>query len=172
MRKYFLPLIILSLFILDSIIIDVTPLRHMNEEWTIVPRLIIISLILVTIFANESYGLVYSFLFGLLYDVVYTDIIGIYMFAFTVMSYIVSKIMKIVHANVVVVFFITLIGITLVEYFAYGVHSIIGSTRMVQQEFLLLRLLPTLAFNGIATILFMYPLKKFCEKLIFYENED
>ncbi|WP_223702922.1 rod shape-determining protein MreD [Sutcliffiella deserti] len=172
MRKYVLPALILCLFVLESISIDIFNIGSIHDEWIIVPRYVLITVILCAIYTGPYIGMIFGMFFGFLYDVVYTDILGVYLFAYPIAAYFVSKIMKVLQANIFIAYFMILLAIAIVEYLVYGIHFLIGSTNMMQQEFLSSRLLPTLGYNGIIAIIFIYPLRLFMEQLAIEQKDD
>ncbi|WP_417899433.1 rod shape-determining protein MreD [Bacillus haimaensis] len=171
MRKYVLPALILCLFVLESMTVDMFFLGNISEDWVIVPRYVLITLILCTIYTGSYIGIIFGMVFGLLYDIVYTEVLGIYLFAYPVASYFVSKLMKALQANIFIAFFMIILAVAGVEYLVYSIHTLIGTTDILHQSFLAGRLVPTLIFNAIFTLLFIFPLKLFMEKLA-YEQKD
>ncbi|MGM0835939.1 MAG: rod shape-determining protein MreD [Bacillota bacterium] len=171
MRKYVLPALILCLFVLESMTVDMFFLGNIHADWVIVPRYVLITLILCTIYTGSYIGIIFGMVFGLLYDIVYTEVLGIYLFAYPVASYFVSKLMKALQANIFIAFFMILLAVAGVEYLVYSIHTLIGTTDILHQSFLVGRLVPTLIFNAIFTLIFIFPLKLFMEKLA-YEQKD
>ncbi|MBY0123953.1 rod shape-determining protein MreD [Bacillus sp. S/N-304-OC-R1] len=166
MRKFLLPLLFMLLFIAESIFVEFVPEKIMGEPYIIAPRFLIVALIFLTIYGPRKYGLLYSFIAGLLFDIVYTEIVGIYLFLFPVVCYIISKLMKILQSNIVIVSLVALFGVLLLELGVYEMYFLIHLTNMHFSTFLSLRLLPTLIFNFIFIVITAYPLKKHYDKLV------
>lgn len=164
MKKFLLPLLFLFLFVLESIFIEFLPGRMFGEDIILVPRFLMIAILFFTIFGNVKQGIITGLIIGLLFDVVYTGIIGIYLVLFPLIAYFVSKIMKILQANVVILTFVSVIGIAFLELSVYEMNYLINITRMEFLMFLNQRLLPTLILNLLLTIIIGYPLKRFFEK--------
>jgi rod shape-determining protein MreD len=163
-RRFLLPLILLALFIGESIFVQVTPHDLLGSGKIAVPRFLMGALLFLTIFGSKKHGILYSLLFGLLFDIVYVEIIGIYLFLFPVIAFITTKLMRILHMNIAVASIIVLLGITLLEAGVYQMNLLIHHTDMVFSVFLSSRLLPTLMLNAIFIILAVYPLKRLSEK--------
>lgn len=164
MNKFIPPAILLFLFILESLFVQFLPADIFNSEKIFVPHFLLVSILFLTIFGNEKYGILYGFIFGLLFDIVYTEIIGIYLFLFPLVAYIVSRMLKILQTNIFVCAFVSLIGITFLEIGAFEMNKLIHITNMDFMGFLTKRLLPTLLLNAIFTIIAAYPLKRQFEK--------
>jgi rod shape-determining protein MreD len=109
--------------------------------------------------------MLFGVVFGLLHDIVYIEVIGIYLLVYAFLAYLISKAMKVLHNNVFMTLFLTILAITLLEYYVYGINYLIGTTKMSLYHFTTLRLLPTLALNSIFAILLIYPVKRFLEKI-------
>lgn len=165
MRTFLLPVLFTACFIFESIFLELTPAKYYTHDNIFVPHLLIIALIFLTIYGSRNFGLVYSFIFGLLYDVIYIEIIGVYMAIFPIVSYLISKIMKVLQNNLLIMTIVTLIGIALLEVGVYYMNFLIHQTGMNFSTFLNDRLLPTIILNLVLTIIFAYPLKRHFEKL-------
>jgi rod shape-determining protein MreD len=165
-RKFLLPLLFMLLFIAESIFVELMPPTVFENEYILVPHFLIVAIILLTIYGPKNYGILYGFLFGLLFDIVYTEIIGIYLLLFPLVAYISAKLTKILQTNIVMVLFITIIGVALLELGSYEMNLLIKRTDMVFSNFSSERLIPTLIMNFIFVIITVYPLKKHYEKLV------
>ncbi|NMD70550.1 rod shape-determining protein MreD [Bacillus sp. DNRA2] len=165
MRTFLLPVLFTACFIFESIFLELTPGKYLHHDNLFVPHLLMIALILLTIYGNRNYGIMYGFIFGLLFDVIYIEIIGIYMVVFPIVCYLISKIMKVLQTNLIIVTFVTLIGVALLEVSVYYMSFLIHRTDMVFSTFLHDRLIPTIILNLVLTIIFAYPLKRHFEKL-------
>src|SRR5690625_6852625 len=69
----------------------------------IVPHWVFIFLAFIAIFFDEEntyYSILYAVIFGLLIDVVYTGVLGVYMFSYAVCVYVFYGLMKMFHSNI------------------------------------------------------------------------
>lgn len=164
MRKFLLPLLFIFLFILESIFVQSLPTQIFSGERILVPRFLIIAILFLTLYGERNLGIIYGFSFGLLFDVVYTEIIGVYLFLFPLIAYICSKIMRILQSNIVVVSLISLFGVVLLELGVYEMNYLIRRTDMSFSFYSQYRLLPTVILNLTFIILFSYPFKRLFEK--------
>lgn len=165
MRRFILPFLVLFIFISESIFVDLVHLPFASENQLYIPRFVLIIVIFITVFMNRTQGMLFGVVFGLLHDIVYIEVIGIYLLVYAFLAYLISKAMKVLHNNVFMTLFLTILAITLLEYYVYGINYLIGTTKMSLYHFTTLRLLPTLALNSIFAILFIYPVKRFLEKI-------
>ncbi|MCY8233646.1 rod shape-determining protein MreD [Priestia endophytica] len=167
MIRYFLPIVVSVVFIADSLFVNFFANQSWFHQWILSPKLTLIVLLLATIYINPKKGIQYAFFFGLLYDIVYTDLLGVYMFGMPAICYIVSKLLKVFQTNVVIITILTIVGITLLEFYVYEINSMIGLTHMSMDRFLTYRLYPTLILNLVFVVLLAYPLKKQFEKVAY-----
>ncbi|MFD2446217.1 rod shape-determining protein MreD [Bacillus sp. CGMCC 1.16607] len=162
----FLPFVLFFLFfIFESLFIELFPAKLFHKDWIIVPHFLVAGILLLTIYGNRKLGIWYGLLFGLLFDIVYTEIIGVYLFMIPLTAYFVSKMMKILQSNIIIATFVVLLGIALMEIVVFEMNFLIHVTSMPFPQYVSMRLLPTLVLNFIFIILFVYPLKKQFEKV-------
>lgn len=102
MKKFLLPLLFLFLLIFESIFVQYLPDGILGKDRILVPHFLFVALLFLTIFVGKKKGVIYAAIFGLLFDVVYVEIIGIYLFLYPFISYLVSKIMHIMQANFII----------------------------------------------------------------------
>ena len=128
------------------------------------PRFLFSALLFLTIFAGKKQGIIYSAIFGLLFDIVYVEVIGVYFFLFPFICYLISKMMQVLWANKIVSIVAVVLGIALLEIGVYEMNYLIHVTDLNFMSFFHLRFYPTLLFNLCFVILICYPLKRYFEK--------
>lgn len=162
----FLPFVLFFLlFILESLFVELFPVKMFNKDWVFAPHFLIASILLLTIYGSKKHGVWYGLLFGLLFDIVYTEVIGIYLFMFPLTAYVISKMMKILQSNIIIATFVVLLGISILEIVVYEMNFLIHITTTPFPIFINTRLLPTLILNFVFLVLVVYPLKKQFEKM-------
>lgn len=164
MRKFLLPLLFIVLFIFESLVVQFIPPDVFGQERILVPRFLFAALLFLTIFVGMKKGMIYAAIFGLLFDIVYVEVLGIYLFLFPFICYLISKIMNAMQANIAVAFLVSLFGITILEICVYEMDHLIHITSMGFMTFVNLRLWPTLLLNAIFLLIAGYPLKMLFEK--------
>lgn len=164
MKRLLLPFVFLTFFILESIFVELLPAELFRSTRILVPHFLIVAILFLTVYASRNLGIIYAFAFGLLFDIVYTEIIGIYLFLFPLVAYIISKIMKVFHSNIIIVTIVSIVGVALLELGVYELNFLIKLTDMDFSTFINLRLFPTIILNIAFAIIFAYPLKRQFEK--------
>src|SRR5690625_645723 len=155
--RLLLPLIAFLLLILEGVTIDLLPSFITSQELLIVPHWVFIFLLLINLFydTNETYhSIAYGLLFGLLIDIVYTDLLGVYMFIYPFALYIIHFMKRILQTNFLMSIVILIVSLVVVELSIYFIYLLTGMISSPISFFLLKRLLPTI----IANVLFIVPI--------------
>ena len=164
MKKFLLPLLFLFLFILESLYVQYVPVEILGRNRIVTPHFLFAALLFLTIYVGKKQGIIYAAIFGLLFDIVYIEVIGIYLFLYPFICYLVSKIMHIMQTNIVIAFLVSLLGIALLEVGVYEMDYLIHVTNLDFMSFINLRFYPTLIINAIFIIIAGYPFKRLFEK--------
>lgn len=153
MIRFILPLIALVLFFLEPVFGLFSPLQLDGDYYYIVPRFLLMFLIFVTVFYNTKHAMAYGLIFGLLYDVFFIDIIGLYSFLYPILCLIAGYIVKSVHRNLLVATGLTLSLTALFEFILYLFFSLISEISMPLEVFLTSRLVPTMIANSLFLVM-------------------
>ncbi|RHW40632.1 rod shape-determining protein MreD [Neobacillus notoginsengisoli] len=170
MNRFFLPLLLFLFFTLESIFVQLLPTEFFYGKWILVPRFLMVVLLLLAIYGSQKYAILYGFAFGLLFDIVYTEIIGVYLFLLPLTIYFVMKAMKVLQTNILVVAITVMAGISLLEMVIYKLNHFLHITNLTFSEFSQARLLPVICLNLLFLVLAFYPLKQYFEKLAEQES--
>lgn len=172
MIRSIIPLIITVLFFMEPIFSLFSPISYGNMLLTLVPRFVIVALVFIAVYGRKKDAVIYGIVFGLLYDIYYIDIIGLYAFLYPVISLIAAGIIYLIHRHIVTVAILALLLIALLELLSYGFVSFISITTIGFAEFLTMRLMPTMIANSLFVIMFSWFFKKLIEKkMLQYTNE-
>ncbi|WP_186576268.1 rod shape-determining protein MreD [Aquibacillus kalidii] len=162
MQRFYLPFLLLMILVFQGVALDFLPESLIADKWIIVPHWILIFLILISVFYDlEStyYSILYAILFGLMLDIVYTNVIGVYMFTYGIVTYAIHGIRKVLHTNYFVALLLGIVGVTAADIGIYIVYWFIGIHAMSWNLYLIDRLVPTIISNVIFLIL-LYPIVK------------
>ena len=117
-------------------------------------------LLILTIYRSFGVALVLAIFFGLITDLYYGSIYGLYMFGYILAVVVMDRCFKIFYKDKVMIFIIILVSTILIEIYVALIYGLIGFIQFNLIEFLLLRLLPTFIVNLLLlTILFPLMLK-------------
>lgn len=151
MLKFFIGFVAVVLFLVEPIFSLFSPFEWGNQMVYIVPRFLILYLIFLSIYYNTKRAIIYGFIFGLLYDVFYIDIIGLYMVLYPLLCFIAGAVVKVIHKQLLVSAIISVLLVTLLEFIVYQFNLFIGHTTIQMMDFVAYRLIST----GLANILFI-----------------
>jgi len=161
-RRLYLPLILFLLLALEGVALDLLPISLLNNESIIISHWVFVFLLYIAIFFDSEqtyYSIIYGAVFGLLIDIVYTDVLGVYMFSYVIGVYMVFILKKLLHTNLIVTILLGIIGISIADILIYIVYAFIGITYLPMKSYLIYRLVPTVLANLIFLII-IYPFTK------------
>src|SRR5699024_10705215 len=118
MKRLFIPFILFLLVVLEGVAIGLLLYRLSTSSYLIVPHWVFIALALLSIF-YDSYdtvnAVIYAAVFGLLIDIVYTDLLGVYMFSYAVGIFVVHLLKRLFIENLLLTILMTVIGLMVTE---------------------------------------------------------
>ena len=133
--------------------------KNFGFELSFVPRFVMIMIVFVALYTSVSKTLFYAVIFGFLYDVIYTDLIGVYMFSMALAGYLICTLAKPLHVNSITGLLFALIAVVLLEFLVYGLYTLVGIADLSIHHFLTTTLYPSLVVNGVFFILIYYPMR-------------
>lgn len=172
MRKIYVPLILFFLIVLEGVSLELLPESIVSNQFSLVSHWVFIFLLLSAVFLddNDQYlSVIFAVIFGLLKDIVYTDVLGIYMFAYTLTLIIFRQMMKLFQANFIMILLFSMVSLCIVDYIIYLLYIIVGKVSLVWSDYAIYRLLPTVLAN-ILFLVVVYPLSK--NRLIAWSGKD
>lgn len=172
MKKLYLFLILFFLLVFEGIALELLPSKLAVGDLLIIPHWIFIFLFLMSVYYEKEsifYSIIFAITFGLLIDIVYTGILGVYMFVYPVALYLLNSLKKLLHENFLVILVLSGIGIIVTDGMIHIVYTVIGITNMEWLNYLIYRLLPTVLANLIFLIV-LYPIMK--SRLIKWQKEQ
>lgn len=153
MLKFFIGFTAFVLFLVEPIFSLFSPFEFGNHIVYIVPRFLILFLIFVSIYYSRKQAIIYGFIFGLLYDMFYIDIIGLYTVLYPLMCFVAGAIVKAIHKQLLVSAIISLLLVTGLEFIVYQFNFLIGYTSIQMVDFTTYRLISTLLANFLFIIM-------------------
>lgn len=160
-RLFFFPILFLIL-VFEGVALKLLPEKIVNTNLLIVPHWVFIFLVLIALFYDKSetyFSVLYAVIFGLLVDIVYTGILGVYMFTYPVSIYVIQLLKNVFHTNLYTSILMTSIGLIITEAVIHFVYLAVAITDMPWTDHLFYRLIPTL-FANLFLLILIYPLFK------------
>ncbi|CAH0132644.1 Rod shape-determining protein MreD [Peribacillus sp. Bi96] len=165
MKHFILSFIALVFFVFESIFAQLFAGDAFGDDKIVVPHFMMIFVFFLTMYGSRKMGMLYGAILGLTYDVVYTEILGIYMFLLPFLAYLISKCMKILQNNILIAVLTALFFTAILEVVVFQMNIILSFADMGFGEYMERRLLPTILLNLVFIIISCYPLKRIIEKL-------
>lgn len=147
--RFLIPIVAVFLFLMESEFALFSPIVLGEETYILVPRFTILYLIFLAIYYNLKRAIIYALIFGLLFDVFYINIIGLYTVLYPALCFIAGWSAKRIHTHIVFTAVLAILLISLLEYVLYEFFLLINFTTMSHDVFLLNRLLPTIVANSL-----------------------
>ncbi|MCM2675165.1 rod shape-determining protein MreD [Alkalicoccobacillus plakortidis] len=160
MSRYYVAALLLFLLVFEGTIVPNAVANFLKLDVVMVPRFLIIVIVFVGIYIGRMQSLTLGLIFGFIYDVVYTEFLGIYAFGFAFIGYIFAFSTKRIQDSVLVPIVIACIAVVFFEYYQYGILQMLGVTDWSAGQFAKNRVLPTVIFNGAFAILTLFPIRR------------
>lgn len=159
MIRFLVIIISVLLFYMEPIFGLFSPIKINGDFFVLVPRFLIMYLIFVSIYYDRKRAMLFGLFFGLLYDVFFIDIIGLYSFIYPLMCLVASLVVKYVHQHLLVATVLTLILVAVVELLLFFFYTFIGIKSMTFVDFYKFNLLPTMIANFVFLAMFGWGFK-------------
>ncbi|CDQ39436.1 MULTISPECIES: rod shape-determining protein MreD [Virgibacillus] len=160
MKRLYLPLILFLIMVLEGVALELLPGSLLTNDLLIVPHWVFIFLVYIAIFYDKDrtyFSVMYALIFGLVIDIVYTEVLGVYMFSYALLIYVVHGLKKLLHGNIFVTILLGIVGLALADVAIYLIYMVVGITDVAWKEYLSIRLLPTVLSN-LVFLLALYPI--------------
>ncbi|MUK86975.1 rod shape-determining protein MreD [Ornithinibacillus sp. L9] len=171
MKRLFLPLLLFIFLVFEGVAIELLP-NNLVGDFLIIPHWVLILLIYITIFydlEDTYHSVVYALIFGLLIDIVYTGTLGVYMFTYAIVTYVIHSLMKVLHSNFYVTVLAGIIGVALADLAIFVIYMVVGITDFAWSVYVGSRLIPTVLAN-IVFLLLLYPF--IAKRLVNWKHEQ
>lgn len=171
MKQLKLFIILFLLFLIQGTILTRLPIGTIWKSVQIVPDFLFVALLMISFFAGSSLAMRYAVFFGLLTDLVYTSVIGVYAFSMTLAVYLVSSAARWLNLNTMTVVLLAGLGVCLLQAEVYLIYLAIGLTAQPPLDFLRWRLPATFLLNAAFALVIYYPFHHFLQSMTKLENK-
>lgn len=158
MPRFLLSLLILLLFLLEGTVFQfIVP--HQGE-WHLLPRFALVGVIMIALFLGRREGLIYGFVVGLLQDVLFGQIIGVYTLSMMIAGYFSGLILLLFHRSVAMVASTAALILFAHEWLLYSIFRLFFTTTVDVQWIVSNQILPSVGANLVFAMVIYYPLLK------------
>lgn len=157
--KWTIPLVLFLTTVIDASLPAIFPNAFLGNQQIIISHITLYYIVTFAFYFRDSNILLYSFIFGLLYDSYNTTLLGLYATIYCGITYLILNVKKYFPKKIVIHFMLFVVSITLLDFLVYIFYSELNITGMNMTMFLLARLAPTLIFNIVMAIVLHFPTK-------------
>jgi len=163
-------LIFTLLFVLDNLLVIFLPLQPAIGQYVIIPNAFLTCLCIFAFFDKRNKGFTLALIFGIFYDLYYTNLIGLHAALFPLLIMILKKwVVPNTPINFLSIFYITSVAIIVGEWFHYFMVVTVMDIQMSFLHFAQHILFISVLFNALL-LLPLYPIltkafKKYNAKL-------
>lgn len=159
MVRYLLPFLVFFSFLIEGTWFQIFVNTSSGEvEW--VPRFTLLLVIFTSIYRGPGAGIILGLFAGALYDLTYTDLLGLYIFSFGLVAYLCSYPFRGIKSSLVLQLSVVIGALVIFEWMTYGIYYVTDYTNVVFADFFVWRLMPSLLLNTAAAALLYLPLQK------------
>lgn len=162
-RIYWVPLVMIVMFLLDGVVMNHFSPLLIESGYTLMPRMVIITLVMLTFWIDNPRMFWFAVIVGLMYDSYYSGILGVYMAIFAAIVRFAWVIRGRMSLNPFTLGVALVVLLSLTEVSVYGVYHIQGFTAMPWRDFLVQRLTSSIVLNLVLYYILYFPLKKFAQ---------
>jgi len=163
MARFLIPFVAVILFFVETEFSLYSPIKWHGHLYYLVPRFLILYLIFLSIYYDRKRAMLYGLIFGVLYDIFYIDIIGLYTFLYPFICFIAGSTVKYIHQHLAITTILSLVLVALLEIVLHQFFLLISFTSVPFAEFLNQRLIPTMIANSIYLIMLGWTFKYLIE---------
>src|SRR5699024_7781387 len=125
-KRLIFPIILFLILVSEGVAIELLPTSLSSTYMLITPHWVFIFLLLITLLydTNETFfAIIYAVFFGLLIDVVYTGVLGVYMFVYPFSVYIVHLLKRFIQTNLYMTIVISAVSLFIIELLLFLIFS-------------------------------------------------
>lgn len=157
MRTLYYFLIGILLFYIDTAIGLLIPMHIGKFELVFVPHLTFMYILMMVVYRGFGVSLLLSIFLGVMTDVYFGSIYGVYLFGYILFLALMHRFFKIFYKDHSMLFIIILASTLLLEVYVALIYGMLGFIQFDIIHFVVFRLLPTLIMNFVLLIM-LYPL--------------
>jgi rod shape-determining protein MreD len=165
MTRVWLTASVLLLFILEGTVVQVISPTAWGLSWMAVPRFALVSTILIAMLLGRREGLYYGLAFGFLQDVLYGNVIGIYMMSMAMAGYFSGLIVLLFQRGFGMVLVTCLLILFGHEWLLYSLFRLFAMAPEDVRWIVVQQILPTVILNTGLAVFIYQPFKRMCKKI-------
>ncbi|MGG1664198.1 rod shape-determining protein MreD [Brevibacillus sp. NRS-1366] len=166
MARFLLTVMVVVVFVLEGTVMQVISPEIWGLSWTTVPRFALVCCIFISTFLGRREGLYYGLAFGFLQDVLFGQVIGIYIMSMMVASYFAGMIVLLFQRGFGMMLVTTVIILFGHEWLLYSLFRLFSVAPYDVQWILTRQILPSVVFNLAFALIMYVPIRNMCNKIL------
>ncbi|GAA0487084.1 rod shape-determining protein MreD [Alkalibacterium sp. s-m-22] len=159
-KRVVIPIVLLFFSLLTDGLIVALFTEQLNVPFGFMsPRLFVLVVIMLAFYLEPRHMIILTVVFGFIYDSYFSGLLGIYIAGLTLIAYFVMQLRKIFDTTYLIILLVSIIMITFLEFFVFGIYTVLDLTTMGVQNFMAGRLSASLLFNTVIAVFLILPLK-------------
>ncbi|PRO64893.1 rod shape-determining protein MreD [Alkalicoccus urumqiensis] len=169
--RFLLPAVLFFFLVIEGTWLQVFAPDFRGADWQYIPRFLFMLILFTGIYRAKSHGVFYAVIFGMMYDIVYAPVLGVYTFGFGFITYLFSISTPFMRRRPLYTALLVLVGVIALEYYVYGMMVLLGLTTLTHEMLFLQRFLPSFLLNGAAALAAAFPLRWWFNKVDGFNEE-
>lgn len=146
----------IGLFYLDTLINTLMPVQLMNHSFYFTSHLLFIYLLIIAVYKNPTIALILALFFGLISDVYFSTLYGVYLFGYVMFIVLMNQLFKVFYKDVVVMIGLLVSFVVLLELYFFIIYSTLNNVHMGIWTFIWSHAIPT-SFLNFVLIITIFP---------------
>ncbi|HJV44307.1 MAG TPA: rod shape-determining protein MreD [Bacillota bacterium] len=157
---------VLTVILLALLVLEGTILQIFSHTWGSsvlpVPRFGLVVLIFISLYIGRRRAFFIGLVFGMIQDILYSDVIGVYAFAMAIVPYTCALIYQYFQQNVFLIVITVFFSVFIHENLIFFIFHLFG---LIDDSYRWLEMIPTALLNSAFAILAFRPLSRFLENM-------
>lgn len=162
MRWGFLIGLMIFLFVLEGTVLQVFSFNAREGSFVVLPRFVLIQLIFISLYLGRKRAFILGLIFGVMFDVQYSDVIGVYAFSLAMIPYLSALAYQYFQLNSILIILTVFISVFVHETVNFYLFELFALTKTPYDWMIHL---PTSLFNAGIAILAYRPLDRLLEQM-------
>ncbi|QLK85978.1 rod shape-determining protein MreD [Staphylococcus sp. 17KM0847] len=146
-------------FYIDTLLTFISPLQVGHTRLFFIPHLSLLYPMFIAVYGSTSTALMLGTLLGILHDLYFGPIYGVYLFGYLLSILLADKFIKIFFRDHLMVYWMILGSLIFLELFVALIYTVFGLIEFHILSFFIFRVVPTLFLNALLLV-FLYFLMK------------
>lgn len=166
-----LALLLFALMLSEGTVLQFISPDAWGGDLQMIPHFVLVGIIYIALYLGRRTGLWFGLAFGLLQDILYSDVIGVYAFGMALVGYFSGLAFKLFHQSLLLVLLTMLFSVLIYDLVVYGFFTMFGLAQTGFHWTVMNQLIPTLFLNALFAVLVYIPMGRFLSGISLEQSE-